>query len=122
LGNKRYFNFITLVYEIQNFIVFRFFLFSNIYILKTLINYVLTMSRQDPLVLGPVGGRTQNSFGSGCITGPNKFGDPKALGPDPILLGHVLGSKVNGSSVRTQLDWVRHHDPILLGSYVRTQD
>jgi len=38
-------------------------------------------------VLGHVGGRIQNSFRFGCTTRPNKFGDPKALGSDPILLG-----------------------------------
>jgi hypothetical protein len=38
-------------------------------------------------MLGPVGGSTQNSFGSGYTRGPNKFKDPKVLSSDPILLG-----------------------------------
>jgi len=43
------------------------------------------MPEHDPLELGHVEGRTHNSFGFGCTTGPNKFGDPKALRPDLIL-------------------------------------
>jgi len=41
----------------------------------------------DPLDLGLVGGRIQNSFRFSCTTRPNKFGDPKALGSDSNLLG-----------------------------------
>jgi hypothetical protein len=43
------------------------------------------LPEHDPLELGHIGGRTPNSFGSGCTTRSNKFGDPKALGLDLIL-------------------------------------
>jgi hypothetical protein len=69
---------------------------------------------QDPLELGPVRGRTQSSFGFGCTTRPNKFGDPKALGSNPILLGPTSGPKANGSDVGTQFSWVLQ-DPRLMG-------
>jgi hypothetical protein len=47
----------------------------------------------DPLDLGLVGGRTQNSFRFSCTTRPNKFGDPKALGSDSNFLGPASGPK-----------------------------
>jgi hypothetical protein len=52
-----------------------------------------------PIRVGSYGGRTQNNIGSDCTTGSNKFGDPKALGPYPILLDRPNSL---GSCIRTQ--------------------
>jgi hypothetical protein len=79
---------------------------------------VLVPTGAGPLELGPVGSRTQISFGFGCTTRPNKFGHPKKLGPNPILLGPTSGPKANGSGIRTQFSWALQ-DPRLMGSESR---
>jgi hypothetical protein len=86
-------------------------------------------TQQDLLELGLGRCRTQSGFGSGCTTGSNKFGNPKAPSANSILLGHTSRPKANGSCVRTHLAWVRYQDPSVMdhaseskvnGSCVRT--
>jgi hypothetical protein len=48
--------------------------------------------------MGPIVERTQSSFGFGCTTGPNKFGDPKVLGLYPILWSLASEPKTNSTA------------------------